>query len=80
MSVVFGFLVLLGIVLLVVIVTAFGIGAIARSRKRGTSGSLSAAALNIQAMLLDDQKKHMIESMRAEREDEEQTSGDPPER
>ena len=77
MSLLFGSLVLIGIVALIVLLGAGAIAMIARSRsKHGTSGSLSSAALEIQS-LLEPEKKRVVETMRAaaEAEDEDAIDG-----
>ena len=49
-----------------------------RDRRHGSSGSLSAAMLNVQS-LLEPEKRHAVESIRSEREDGDEDPGaDPP--
>lgn len=64
MSLVLGLSSLLGILAAVACVTALAVAAVVRDRKRGTSGTLSNAALEIQSLLEPDKKK-TIEMMRA---------------
>jgi len=80
MSVVLGCAAIAAIAIVVVILAAVAIGAMKRSSAgHGTSGSLSASMTNIES-LFQEGKGHSVEAMRAEREDERDASGDPPER
>jgi hypothetical protein len=68
MSLVFGSIVLLAFVALIVLLGVVAIRRVTLSRgKHGTSGSLSAAALEIQS-LLEPEKKRVVETMRATEE------------
>ncbi|HUP63574.1 MAG TPA: hypothetical protein VNA69_24520 [Thermoanaerobaculia bacterium] len=72
MSLLFGALAVLGIVLAVAAVVAFAVSALIRDRgKHGTSGSMSAAMLEVQS-ILEPGKKKVVETMRKEEEQEEE--------
>ena len=72
MSLVLGAIAIIGIGVVIVLLAAAAIVSITRSsRKHGTSGSLSAAALEIQS-LLEPEKKRVVETMRAEEESEDE--------
>jgi len=72
MSIVLGAIAIIAIAVVVVLLAAAAIVSITRSsRKHGTSGSLSAAALEIQS-LLEPEKKRVVETMRAEEESEDE--------
>ena len=82
MSFLFGSVALLAIVAVVALLCAAAIAGIMRSRgNHGTSGSLSSAALEIQA-LLEPEKKRVVEAIRvaAEAEDEDDQGGSHPRR
>lgn len=75
-----GFAVLAATLAGAAILTALAIAAIRRDRgKRGGSGSLSAAMLEVQS-LLEPSKRHQAHSVRAEDPENEAESGDPPTR
>lgn len=72
MSLVLGFLAIVAIVILVIVLAALAIQAIVRDRgQHGTSGSLSAAMLNVQS-LLEPEKRHVVEQKEAEEESEDE--------
>ena len=77
MTLLLGILAILGIVLAVAFITAVAIAALVRDKKRGTSGTVSSAALEIQSLLEPDRKK-AVETMQAmeEREAEDQAGED----
>jgi hypothetical protein len=78
-SVLLGVLALIGILVVVAALVGFGIAAMKRDSAHGTSGSLSTAMTNIES-LFHEGKHTIVEAMHAEREDERDTDGDPPER
>jgi hypothetical protein len=73
MNLLLGVLTLIAVVALAGGLTALAIGAVLRDR-RGTSGTLSSAALTIQA-LLEPEKQKVVETMEArdEREDRDES-------
>ena len=74
-----GCLALLGIVAGIIIIAAVAITAMKKSGARhGTSGSLSAAMTNIEA-LFHEGKGNVVDAMQATREHEGEESGEPPE-
>ena len=80
MSIFLGCLAIAGIGVVAVAIAAIAITAMKRSHgSNGTSGSMSAAMTNIES-LFQEGKGRSVEAMRAEREDERDASGDPPER
>ena len=70
---------LLAIVALTIVIAALLIVMVKRDTKHGTSGSLSSAMLHVHS-LFQPEKERMVESIRGEREDEGDASGDPPQR
>lgn len=77
MNLLLGILAILGIVLAVGFIVAVAVVALMRDKHRGTSGTLSTAALEIQSILEPDKKK-AAETMQAmqEREEEDQAGDD----
>ena len=72
MNVVLGATAIIAIGVVIVLLAAGAIAVITRSsRKHGTSGSLSSAALEIQS-LLEPEKKRVVETIRAEEESEDE--------
>ena len=76
---VFGCLAVAAIGVLILLLGVAAISSIVRSKKQGTSGSLGAAALEIQS-LLEPEKKRVVETMRVaeEAEDEDDRLQSPP--
>ena len=72
-----GVLAILGIAVVLIALAALAIAKIKSDTKHGTSGTLSSAMLHVHSLLQPD-KERMAESIRAEREDENNQSGDPP--
>ena len=72
-----GSLALIAIVVAVIAITAALIARMKRDTSHGTSGTLSSAMLHVQS-LFQPEKERMVESIRGEREEERDTSGDPP--
>ena len=69
MNVIFGSLGILAIGIVVLLLGGAAIAGIARSKKQGTSGSLSSAALEIQS-LFEPEKKRAAETIQVEKEEE----------
>ncbi len=74
MQIFVGITVLLAAVVVAGVITALAVGAM-RGSRRG-SGSLGNAMLEVHA-LLEPEKRHVVESMREEREDETESGDDP---
>ena len=74
-----GVLALIAIIVVTVVIATLLIVMVKRDTKHGTSGSLSSAMLHVHS-LLQPEKERMVESIRGEREDESDASGDPPQR
>ncbi len=80
MTIVLGCLAIAGAGILIVAIVALAIASMKRSQgKQGTSGTLSAAMINIESMFHEG-KRDTVEAMQSTREDERDTDGDPPER
>lgn len=76
MQILLGALALLAIVAGVLLLAAFGIAAMKRGARHGSSG-LGNAVQEIEALFVES-KKHTIREMRAEEGEEEPGRGDPP--
>ena len=80
MTLFLGCLAIAAIVSLTIALAAFAIAAMKRGHgKQGTSGSLSAAMINIESMFHEG-KGEIVEARQSTREDERDNDGDPPER
>jgi hypothetical protein len=77
-----GIALILAIVVAIVLITGFAVSQFVRSDKKshGTSGTLSAGALEVQSLLEPSRKATVDTLRRAEEDEEEDATGDPPEK